>query len=152
MIKTNNCNKETTINRLYDNNWLNSSDLVSQIILILYIPIGIVLLTLRLLLLLVLFVLMRISPNTLCNSQLFINLLTIAFGLTIKTKSKSPISNTNSNNDASVRNSSLLLIISNHVTPFDYLIIKSLINDHNLTFSINRNDTNVFSMHNNSCI
>lgn len=117
---------EIPINKLYDYRLFINCDLISILTLIIYFPIGFALIAVRSLLLLVLYILLQIAPN-LSNNKIIIQFLLFAFSLRIHFKSDE--SRLKFATFKSTETKILpKLIVCNYTSPFDYLIVKSLIN------------------------
>jgi len=117
---------EIPISKLNDQRFLTNCDLVSFLILIVYSPIGLALLAIRSLMLIVLYIILHIAPN-LSSNKTIIKLLLFAFSLRIRfnnDESRLKMANFQHSEIKSLPK----IIVCNYTSPFDYLIVKSLIN------------------------
>ena len=104
------------ISNLYDNHFY-PTDLLSIMILILYLPIGVILLLIRLIAIIIILTFLN-QKNTKFKS--FLKLLCFILGLLPKFDKSAGNKFTGSKQT---------IFISNHITCFDFLLLKSLIND-----------------------
>lgn len=128
------------VKNLHDQEFFDSTSLVSILKFIIYFPLGLVILLTRILLISILSVLIKLAPNLQYNS-VFIRLTTFAFGI---------FSRLNTSKNASTTTNSNKILIANHVSCLDYLAIKSILNEFNYTeepdFSrqIEKNESKLF--------
>ena len=110
------------VSRLYDTTLLHSrSGVLELVVLLVYAPLGIVLLAVRLLLVGVLKLALAACPPLRCNAA-FVRLASLlVFGVYTSPVGRKPLANTNGN--ATVTS----VFVSNHVTSLDYLAVKSVI-------------------------
>jgi ancient ubiquitous protein 1 len=120
------------VSKFYDLTLINGNDLTSILKIILYFPVGLVLISLRLFLIIILKLLLVLIPSLKSNLQ-FIQLSCFCYGIQARlaTKIESP---TDKNDDDSKL---LKIFISNHVSCLDYYSIKSLVNKVNYANSNN---------------
>lgn len=116
--------RNNEIINMYDQQIYPLNDLISIIKLIIYIPFGLVLFLIRLNLLLIFFILLFVFHKRLSNNSLFIKLLCFILGLTTSIE--------NDKDEQSIQHLNHTVFISNHVTCFDYLSLKSLYSNLNL--------------------
>jgi hypothetical protein len=114
----------------YDQTVVIDSDIVSIVKLVLYTPIGLIVLAVRLIALLVLYLLALVFPDFTTTSSGFVRALLIAFGLHVTC---------DENTDDSTTNKSTILI-ANHVSCFDYLAIKSIYANKMTLIRLNEDD------------
>ncbi|CAF0826027.1 unnamed protein product [Brachionus calyciflorus] len=108
------------VSKFYDQSFIltNSNKIISYFLFLIYFPFGLALLIIRFVLLLFLYLLSSVIPGLKSNSQ-FILLVSFVLGLYTKTNSLPSVKDLVNSKQ---------IYVCNHITCFDYISIKSVIN------------------------